>query len=92
MVLSAQATDVGVNKATAKLFQQCQNAAKRCWQLGEAGLKHHIKTIGLFNTKAKNVIALVEKCWSKNSAAKCRARARNCKACPASAARRRMWC
>ncbi|MEQ1497582.1 MAG: endonuclease III [Novosphingobium sp.] len=59
VVLSAQATDVGVNKATRALFQQVKTPAQMV-ALGEAGLKEHIKTIGLFNTKAKNVIALSE--------------------------------
>ena len=57
VVLSAQATDVGVNKATRKLFQVADTPEKML-SLGEAGLKDHIKTIGLFNSKAKNVIAL----------------------------------
>ncbi|MFD1611603.1 endonuclease III [Sphingomonas tabacisoli] len=57
VVLSAQATDAGVNKATRKLFQQVQTPAQMM-ALGEERLKEHIKTIGLFNTKAKNVIAL----------------------------------
>ena len=57
VALSAQSTDVGVNKATAKLFAQVDTPQKML-KLGEAGLKEHIKTIGLFNTKAKNVIAL----------------------------------
>jgi len=57
VALSAQATDVGVNKATRRLFQIADDPAKML-ALGEAGLKDHIKTIGLFNTKAKNVIAL----------------------------------
>ncbi|MEN2977375.1 endonuclease III [Tistrella bauzanensis] len=57
VVLSAQATDVGVNKATRLLFQQVDNPAAML-ALGEDGLKAHIKTIGLFNAKAKNVIAL----------------------------------
>lgn len=57
VVLSAQATDAGVNKATAKLFQQV-TSPEQMVRLGEAGLKQHIKTIGLFNAKAKNVIAL----------------------------------
>jgi endonuclease III len=57
VVLSAQATDVGVNKATAKLFPVA-NTPQAIVKLGEAGLKRYIKTIGLFNTKAKNVIAL----------------------------------
>ena len=59
VVLSAQSTDVGVNKATRKLFQQVKNPAEMI-ELGEEGLKEHIKTIGLFNSKAKNVIALSE--------------------------------
>ena len=59
VVLSAQATDTGVNKATAALFKKVDSPAKMV-KLGEAGLKEHIKTIGLFNTKAKNVIKLSE--------------------------------
>jgi endonuclease-3 len=59
VVLSAQATDVGVNKATRKLFEQVHTPAQMV-ALGEEKLKDHIKTIGLFNTKAKNVIALSE--------------------------------
>jgi endonuclease-3 len=59
VVLSAQATDVGVNKATEKLFQIVDTPEKMV-KLGEARLKDHIKTIGLFNTKAKNVIKLSE--------------------------------
>lgn len=59
VVLSAQATDVGVNKATRKLFEAVKTPQQMI-DLGEAGLKNHIKTIGLFNAKAKNVIALSE--------------------------------
>lgn len=59
VTLSAQATDVGVNKATRKLFQEVETPAEMV-ALGEEGLKEHIKTIGLFNSKAKNVIALSE--------------------------------
>ena len=59
VVLSAQATDAGVNKATRALFREVDTPAKMV-ALGEDGLKQHIKTIGLFNTKAKNVIALSE--------------------------------
>ena len=59
VVLSAQATDVGVNKATEKLFRIVDTPEKMV-NLGEAKLKEHIKTIGLFNTKAKNVIRLSE--------------------------------
>ncbi|WP_327754093.1 endonuclease III [Sphingobium sp. SJ10-10] len=59
VVLSAQATDVGVNKATRALFRDVQTPQQMV-DLGEEGLKAHIKTIGLFNAKAKNVIALSE--------------------------------
>ncbi|KPF67842.1 endonuclease III [alpha proteobacterium AAP81b] len=59
VVLSAQATDAGVNRATRALFAQVQTP-QAMLALGEEGLKAHIKTIGLFNTKAKNVIALSE--------------------------------
>ncbi len=57
VVLSAQATDVGVNKATQALFEQV-TTPEQMVALGEAGLKAHIRTIGLYNAKAKNVIAL----------------------------------
>jgi endonuclease III len=57
VVLSAQATDKGVNKATEKLFKTVTSPAKMV-ALGEAGLIDHIKTIGLFRAKAKNVIEL----------------------------------
>lgn len=60
VVLSAQATDVGVNKATPALFKIADNPQKML-KLGEAGLKQYIKTIGLYNAKAKNIIALSEK-------------------------------
>ena len=59
VVLSAQATDAGVNKATRALFAQVKTPHQMV-ALGEDGLKQHIKTIGLFNSKAKNVIALSE--------------------------------
>ena len=57
VVLSAQATDVGVNKATKPLFERV-TTPEQMVALGEAGLKEHIRTIGLYNAKAKNVIAL----------------------------------
>jgi endonuclease-3 len=57
VALSAQATDVSVNKATAKLFQVADTPQKML-ALGEEGLKPFISSIGLFNTKAKNVVAL----------------------------------
>ncbi len=59
VVLSAQATDVGVNKATRPLFRDVKTPQQMV-ALGEEGLKQHIRTIGLFNGKAKNVIALSE--------------------------------
>ena len=59
VTLSAQSTDVGVNKATRALFAAVETPAQML-ALGEDGLKEHIKTIGLFNSKAKNVIAMAE--------------------------------
>ncbi len=56
VILSAQATDVGVNKATDKLYPVA-NTPEAIFALGIEGLSDYIKTIGLFNTKAKNVIA-----------------------------------
>jgi endonuclease-3 len=56
VILSAQATDVGVNKATRRLFPLA-NTPAAILALGEAELKRHISSIGLFNTKAANVIA-----------------------------------
>ncbi len=55
VILSAQATDVGVNKATAKLYPVA-NTPEAIYALGVEGLKEYIKTIGLFNAKAENVI------------------------------------
>ena len=60
VVLSAQATDVGVNKATRKLFPVA-NTPAAIVALGETRLKRYIATIGLFNTKAANVIALSQR-------------------------------
>ena len=57
VILSAQATDIGVNKATRKLFPVA-NTPSMILALGEDGLKKHIATIGLFNAKAANVIAM----------------------------------
>ena len=59
VVLSAQATDTGVNRATKLLFKKVQTPAKML-DLGEIKLKNYIKTIGLFNTKAKHIIKLSE--------------------------------
>ncbi len=55
VILSAQATDKGVNKATNKLFP-IANTPRAIFELGEEGLKQYIKSIGLFNTKAANII------------------------------------
>ena len=55
VILSAQATDKSVNKATAKLFPSA-NTPEAVLALGEAGLKRYIKAIGLYNSKAKNII------------------------------------
>lgn len=57
VVLSAQATDIGVNKATGPLFKKVKTP-KAMLKMGEAGLKNYISSIGLYNTKAKNVIKL----------------------------------
>jgi endonuclease-3 len=59
VVLSAQATDIGVNRATKKLFEIVDTPEKMV-KLGETQLTSHIKTIGLYRTKAKNVIGLSE--------------------------------
>jgi len=56
VILSAQATDVGVNKATRRLFSVA-NTPQAILALGEDGLKAHIATLGLFNAKAKNIVA-----------------------------------
>jgi endonuclease-3 len=57
VALSAQATDVSVNKATRKLFPVA-NTPEAIYKLGEDGLKEYIKTIGLFNSKARHVIKM----------------------------------
>jgi len=59
VMLSAQSTDVGVNKATTSLYKKIKTPAAML-ALGEEGLKKYIKTIGLFNTKAKNIIKTCE--------------------------------
>ncbi|SFF42241.1 DNA-(apurinic or apyrimidinic site) lyase /endonuclease III [Fontimonas thermophila] len=59
VVLSAQATDVGVNKATARLFPVA-NTPQAILALGEAGLREYIKTIGLYPTKARHIIGLCQ--------------------------------
>jgi endonuclease-3 len=59
VVMSAQMTDAGVNKATKELFR-IADTPKKMLELGLEKLKEHIKTVGLYNTKAKNIIALSE--------------------------------
>jgi len=56
VLLSAQATDISVNKATTRLYPVA-NTPEKMLELGEEGVREHIKTIGLFNAKARNVIA-----------------------------------
>ena len=68
VVLSAQATDAAVNRATRALFAQVQTPAQMV-ALGEEGLKEHIKTIGLFNSKARNVIALSQRLLDEHGGA-----------------------
>ena len=65
VVLSAQATDKGVNKATAKLFPVA-NTPKGILALGLDNLRNHIKTIGLFNAKAANIIILCRQLMEKH--------------------------
>ena len=62
--LSAQATDKGVNKATKELFKKVDSPQKML-ELGEEGLKKHIKSIGLFNNKAKNIILMSKELVTK---------------------------
>lgn len=64
VVLSAQTTDKGVNRATAELFQ-IADTPKKMLDLGEEKLKSYIRTIGLFNNKAKNIIALSQELIDK---------------------------
>ena len=66
VTLSAQATDVSVNKATRKLYPVA-NTPESIHALGEEGLKEYIKTIGLFNSKAKNVIKMCEILMNKHN-------------------------
>jgi len=65
VVLSAQSTDKGVNKATKALFEIADTPQKML-ELGLEGLKSHIKTIGLYNNKAKNIIKLSEELLEKH--------------------------
>ena len=64
VILSAQATDKGVNKATKEIFKKVDSPQKML-ELGEEGLKKHIKSIGLFNNKAKNIILMSKELVTK---------------------------
>src|SRR6056297_1835749 len=66
VILSAQSTDVGVNKATKLLFPKA-NTPEAIYALKEEGLKHYIKTIGLYNTKAKNIILTCQKLMKEHN-------------------------
>lgn len=65
VMLSAQATDRGVNLATAGLFAEA-STPERMLELGLAGLKRHIRTIGLYNTKARNILATCQRLVSEH--------------------------
>ena len=90
VVLSAQATDVSVNKATEPLFKIADTPEKML-KLGEGKLKDYIKTIGLYNMKAKNVIAL-SRILIEQFGGMIPRTARPCRRCPASGARPPTWC
>ena len=90
VVLSAQATDVGVNIATRRLFAEVHTPEEMV-ALGEEGLKEHIKTIGLFNSKAKNVIALSQMLIERHGS-EVPEDLEALTALPGVAARRPMWC
>ncbi len=91
VVLSAQATDASVNRATPELFRLAATPEKLL-ALGEAGLTEKIKTIGLYRNKAKNLIAPREEAhrgaWRQGA----EHAARRWRRCPASGARPPMWC
>ena len=90
VVLSAQATDASVNKATEPLFKLVDTPAAMV-KLGETKLKEYIRTIGLYNTKAKNIIRLSQMLIER-MAARCRSTATSSRPCRGSAARPPMWC
>lgn len=74
VTLSAQATDIGVNKATDKLFPVA-NTPQAIWDLGVEGITPYIRTIGLFNSKAKNVVAAAGQLLEKHQGQVPRSRA-----------------
>lgn len=89
VLLSAQATDVGVNKATAKLFPVA-NTPQAMLDLGLDGVMEYTKTIGLYKTKSKHIIRLAVFCW-KNTMAKCLPTERLWNLCPVLAEKLPMW-
>ena len=91
VVLSAQATDKSVNLATAELFPAA-NTPEAMVKLGVAGLEELIKRIGLYRTKARNVVALSQSPARTSIAAPCRRIARRSRRCRAWAARPPTWC
>lgn len=90
VLLSAQATDVSVNKATAKLYPVANTPAAML-ALGVDGVKGYIKTIGLFNSKAENVIKTCRMLLELHGGEVPEDRA-GWRPCPASAAKPPMWC
>lgn len=66
VILSAQATDISVNKATKELFEK-YNSPEKMLELEEDGLKEYIKTIGLYNSKAKNIILFCQELIEKHN-------------------------
>ncbi len=90
VMLSAQATDVSVNKATRTLFPSA-NTPEAILALGVEGLKRHIKTIGLFNTKAENIIKTCRILLEEHDGQVPQTRA-ELERCPGWAARPPMWC
>lgn len=90
VALSAQATDVSVNKATKGLFKAANTPAKMV-KLGEAGVAEHIRTIGLWRNKAKNVVALSQLILDKHGGVTPRTR-EALEELPGLVTRRRAWC
>jgi len=82
VLLSAQATDVGVNKATRRLFAVA-NTPQAILALGQEGLESYIKTIGLYRSKARHRASKPAASSWNVTAARCRARARRSRRCPA---------
>ena len=90
VMLSAQATDVSVNKATRSLFAVAATP-EAMLALGEDGVRAHVRNIGLFNAKAKNVVATCRLLLDLHGGG-CRTSAKRWSACPVSGARPPTWC